>query len=121
MSGQTFVLTQDHLTLLGSAFVGWQDCETGAPEIDPKRPYGNGSVSTDVAELLGRTVDTCPHCAEPIGEDNDDEMMRIHRETEGALAVVLSMATRGQIVVPGPYVATMVNQRYRWDLFRGGK
>jgi hypothetical protein len=32
-----FLLTTDHLILLGRAYVRWEDCETGAPAIDPKR------------------------------------------------------------------------------------
>lgn len=48
-----FELTRDHLKLLRNAYVGWHDCETGAPRIDPKRPYGNQRVALDVAEILG--------------------------------------------------------------------
>lgn len=40
----------------------WDDCETGAPAIDPKRPYGNSSVASDVLEILGMT---------PEGDDGD--------------------------------------------------
>lgn len=51
--GTTFTVTDDHLKLLRRASVGWSDCEFGAPEIDPKRPYGNSNVLGDIAEILG--------------------------------------------------------------------
>lgn len=31
----------------------WDKCETGAPAVDPKRPYGNSDVDCDVLEILG--------------------------------------------------------------------
>lgn len=87
---KTFVLTEDHLKLLGRMWVGWQDCETGAPEIDPKRPYGNSSVWRDVAEILGWEVPE----AETAGADEERETLRkradmLHRETEDALQICL--------------------------------
>lgn len=50
---EEFVVTEDHLKLMRRMYVDWQNCETGAPEINPKRPYGNSSVAFDVAEILG--------------------------------------------------------------------
>lgn len=35
---QVFTLTDEHLTLLRAAYIGWEDCEFGAPAIDCKRP-----------------------------------------------------------------------------------
>ena len=49
----TFVIKSAHLTLLKRANVDWDDCEFGAPCIDPKRPYGNSSVYQDMIEILG--------------------------------------------------------------------
>lgn len=102
----TFTLTQDHLTLLQHAFVGWQDCETGAPEIDPKRPYGNSDVPSDVAELLGKPA-LVDDEGDIIDEDRVEEMDRLHRETQIALQVILCHAGRatplGQYVLVGKY------------------
>ena len=83
----TFTLTENHIKLLRRMHVGWQDCETGAPEIDPKRPYGNSAVARDIAEILG----------EPVVEDvsgymeagQHKRLMRLHSETEMALQIVL--------------------------------
>ena len=52
-----FILTYQHLNLMGNMHVGWQSCETGAPEIDPKRPYGNSDVAEDIANILGVNLD----------------------------------------------------------------
>jgi len=40
-----FELTEQHLKLIRRMTVRYNDyCEFGAPEIDPKRPYGNSSA-----------------------------------------------------------------------------
>lgn len=84
-----FTLTQDHVTLLRAMYVGWQNCETGAPEIDPKRPYGNSDVARDVAEMLGWIT---PEAASDDGlpEAMIDKAEALHRETAIALQIVLS-------------------------------
>jgi hypothetical protein len=48
-----FTVTEGHLKLLQHLNIGWDDCEFGAPCVDPKRPYGNSSVYIDIAEILG--------------------------------------------------------------------
>ncbi len=99
MRVKRFVLTEEHIKLLRRMEVGWQDAETGAPEIDPKRPYGNSYVERDVLEILG-----LDHATMTVGgvtvamdlPDDDDlpaELMerarKLHRETETALQIVL--------------------------------
>lgn len=101
MASDRFVLTNDHLKLLRAARVQWQDCETGAPEIDPKRPYGNSDVAGDVARILGREVQRCPHCSGSLSERDEEALMQLHRETERALVIILSLA--GHSAVPGRY------------------
>ena len=68
--------------------VGWQDCEYGAPEIDPKRPYGNSSVEEDIREILPKR---------PL---NDDDCLNLHKETLIALQIILSVGK----FQPGNYV-----------------
>jgi hypothetical protein len=51
-------VTADHLALLERMTFDWDDdIEYGGVASDFKRPYGNGDVDTDVAEILGRPVD----------------------------------------------------------------
>lgn len=96
---ERFTLTEEHLKLLKAMNVGWQDCEFGAPEIDPKRPYGNSAVVEDIAEILGIA---------PIENDDDEKVFpkgtrdrctKLHRETEKALQVVLATG----LFKPGQY------------------
>ena len=54
MDKEKFEIKKEHLKLLQRFNVGFNDeCEFGAPEIDPKRPYGNSSVYQDILEILG--------------------------------------------------------------------
>lgn len=53
MENKQFEIKEEHLKLLRRMYVGWDDCEFGAPEIDPKRPYGNSDVEQDMIEILG--------------------------------------------------------------------
>lgn len=83
----TFELTADHVKLLQKMYVGWNGAETGAPEIDPKRPYGNSDVEGDVADLLG--WDRGGRDGE-LSEEVEEAASKLHRETETALQIVLS-------------------------------
>lgn len=47
-------LTKDHIKLLQEAEWCWNNCEFGAPMIDPKRPFGfSGGQYMQMAEILG--------------------------------------------------------------------
>ena len=46
-------VTENHIKLLKNLYIGWEDCEFGAPCIDCKRPFGNSDVFGDMAEILG--------------------------------------------------------------------
>ena len=81
-----FVVTGEHLKLARRMCVGWQDCEYGAPEIDPKRPYGNRSVEVDIAEILGWVVDE----DEGPTDEQRERAASIHREMETVLQIALA-------------------------------
>jgi hypothetical protein len=84
--------------------VGWNDCEFGAPEIDPKRPYGNSGVIGDMIEIFGKEVKRGIFKVNVIGkeyyivggEDSEemdeleDILKTLHRETETVLQIILS-------------------------------
>jgi hypothetical protein len=92
MPETTFTVTEDHLTLLRNAYVGWDDMEFGAPGIDPKRPYGSSSPISDIAELLH------PEYLELDDDDardewrdeHEDRLRTIHRETQTVLQIAIS-------------------------------
>ncbi len=71
-----FTVTEDHLKLLRQMWVDWCDDEYGAPAIDPKRPYGNSDVYSDMEKILGRQLGW-------------SEAKQIHQETKVALQIAL--------------------------------
>lgn len=93
-----FYLTQEHIDLLKRTYVEWQDCETGAPAIGCKRPYGNSDVAQDIREILRNGM-------------NDDEALELHKETQTALQIILSTSS----FVPGLYVSNDICHR-QWAL-----
>lgn len=106
-----FNLTEDHIKLLRRANVGWQRCEFGAPEIDPKRPYGNSFVEGDIAEILG---------VELVEDDDGDfdqatceQLEAIHKQTHVALEIILATGT----FTPGEYVRDDIYTT-EWKLVR---
>jgi hypothetical protein len=82
-----FELTADHIKLLQRAYVSWEECETGAPAIDCKRPYGNSFVAGDIAEILGVTWEDPRD--EGMPPDLEARLLKLHRETQQALEVIL--------------------------------
>ena len=96
MSENTFVLTEEHLKLMKAMVVGWCDDEYGAPEINPKRPYGNSDVANDIMELLNWNEfnDMSEEDKEDFYESTQYAYLcecaeRIHAETETALQIAL--------------------------------
>ncbi len=87
---QRFTVTEEHLLLLRRMNVGWCHDEFGAPGVDPKRPFGNGGVYRDIADILG---------IEPDHEDDNgwygprkiDRMYKVYRETETVLQIAISV------------------------------
>jgi hypothetical protein len=88
--GTEFTVTDEHLRLLRHAYVFWEEAEFGAPSIDPKRPYGNSHVISDIAEILG--VPESEWAAdEEMNPSVDAEwrFLRVHVETAIALQIAL--------------------------------
>jgi len=88
--GDIFHLTYEHIMLLTRAYVGWNDMETGAPSIEPKRPYGDSNVPANIFEILGWSR------SDPEGDLTKEEFARankLHRETRTALEIILGCQT----------------------------
>ena len=100
MEHEYFTLTEEHIKLLSNAYVSWDDCEFGAPEIDPKRPYGNSDVLNDIAKIIGAEQKMCPHCGEALDELDEEKFNKLHKETEIALQIILYTKS----FIPGKYV-----------------
>ncbi len=72
-----FTLTPIHIKLIRRMNVRYdEDTEYGAPEIDPKRPYGNSDVEDDIREIVGKRL-------------SSDDCLKLHKETEKALQIFL--------------------------------
>jgi hypothetical protein len=118
---KNFTLTENHLKLLRRMNVSYnEDCEYGAPEIDPKRPYGNSNVEQDIIEILGMKElregvfefdfngkkwllkGEDKYNIEFVGPEDEklvEQLQKLHRETETALQIVLSTGS----FKPGKY------------------
>lgn len=77
LKGKMFEVTEEHLKLLKHSYVMWRASEYGAPMIDPKKPYGNTCVESDIAEILGWE------------NYNNERAEKVHRELEIVLQIVL--------------------------------
>ncbi len=129
---KNFTVKKEHLLLLKKTWVSWDDCEFGAPEIDPKRPYGNSDVYQDMLEILGLkelkegiyefTLNNKKWLLK--GEDKyniylegkDEESLlkelnKLHKELETTLQIVLS----AQKFKPGRYIADDYDNNWRLD------
>ena len=111
---ERFVLGEQHLKLLLKMNVSWDACEFGAPCIDPKRPYGNSDVLSDMAKILGIEGKICPHCDTPLEEQEEGRLNSLHIEMEIALQVVLST----QSFKAGTYTASKYGND--WILEKSG-
>jgi len=104
---KSFTLTDTHIKLLRAAYISWDDCEFGAPCIDPKRPYGNSDVIGDIAKILVEP-DTCDENGDcPV--KTYDRLWRIHTETQTALEIILATGS----FEPGRYQADDYSRDWR--------
>ena len=109
LEDQKFTLTEDHVKLLRRMYVEWQDVETGAPEIDPKRPYGNSNVAVDIHEILtGEEIGTLRAIRMDLTCEEHDAYRILHRETQLALQVVLATGS----FEPGDFKAEAYSARW---------
>jgi len=99
-----FELTAEHIKLLRHSYVmdRLSDWETGAAEIDGKRPYGNSYVAADVITILGWAE---ANDEDEFPEELEDRAMALHSQTPIALQIVLSTGSfePGLYRQPDPY------------------
>ena len=125
MEKQKFEIKPEHLKLIKPMNVGWQECEYGAPEIDPKRPYGNSAVEDDILEILGWkkgpqiTVDGVEYELDEddweIPETLGKKLRKLHEETQTALQICLATATFEAGLYEAPLYSDEWKQVKRWN------
>ena len=109
--GKTFTVTEPHMKLLGRLYFGYDDyTEFGAPEVDPKRPYGNSDVYDDIAEILGLEVGEDQWGYRRFADEQIDYMNEVHRQMETVLQILVRNAREG--ISPGIYATS---SRYGMD------
>ena len=97
---KAFYVKDEHLKLLKGTHISWQDCEFGAPEINPKRPYGNSDVYTDIAEILDIKPDRVDDWGEEsFSREQLDYMFDLHKDLETVLQILVEL----QEISPGLY------------------
>lgn len=89
-----FEVLPQHVALLKNSYTSWIDIEFGAAGIDPKRPYGNSDVLSDIAEILNYDLSPFTNVDDPnICEDVPDEILedlyKFHSESKTALQIFL--------------------------------
>jgi hypothetical protein len=83
-----------------TTYIEWNDCEYGAPTIDPKRPYGNSNYQRDVFRVLtnGQTYNKDLHIDKKFFAVHDhmsdlEYCDAIHKETHIALQIILQRSS----------------------------
>lgn len=115
MSKQTFRLKPEHIKLLQKSYIDWWGAEAGSAVIDCKRPYGNGDHLKDMCEILNikRKLDvrqTAESGDVYYDEKQEESLLDLHRQTEGALEVIL----RSKSFKPGLYEADVDEKNWKW-------
>ena len=89
---QKFTVTENHLKLMRRMNVSYEShCEFGAPEIDPKRPYGNSDVYYDIGDMLGIKPESGDPEDPEYTEEQKNIMLKLHKETETSLQIALAV------------------------------
>jgi len=86
-----FIITEQHMKLLNRMYIGWEDCEFGAPAVDCKRPYGNSYVYGDISEIIGmkKAED------DEFSDEQHDQMRKLHGEMQTVLQILVRHASTG--------------------------
>lgn len=109
-------ITDAHLNLLARMCVGWCGDEFGAPEIDPKRPYGNSDVYGDLAEILNSNPADDRHRKYSAAERTD--MRTLHEEMRHVLQILVRHAGSG--IRAGQVYERKESWDRRWELVSAG-
>lgn len=110
MKPKTFLVTEDHLKLLPHLWFNYNDyTEFGAPEVDPKRPYGNSDVYDDIAEILGIEGELDSWDEVSFTDGQRQYMLQVHKE----ITTVLNIMVRNGGVEVAEYTASAYGQDWK--------
>lgn len=110
---KNFVVTEDHIKLLQNVYFSYDDyTEFGAPEVNPKRPYGNGDVYGDIGEILGwekEELESEYYDEYTYSDDQRTEMLKLHKE----MTIVLQILTKNLFIEVGEYEASQYGSDWK--------
>jgi hypothetical protein len=104
-----FKLTEEHIKLLQRAYVYQEQCEWGLICVDGKRPFGNGDIAEDMAEILGLELFEDAWGEKHFNKEQHALLLRLFSELGTALQVVL----RTLSFEPGEYEADRYDTNWR--------
>ncbi len=102
---KTFTLTAEHIALLRHLAVY---SDHGAPQIDAKRPYGNGDYLPDICRIVGWTKAGDDGHAPCWSTQQRSAARRLHEQ----MAIALECVLRSGSFEPGEFRR---DDRYRWE------
>ena len=106
-----FLVTKYHLRLLPYMSFRFDDeVEWGSVAADPKRPYGNGDLYSDMVEILGFEVDRDNNGYLVLSSEQEGYLYRLHEE----MAVVIQILVQHRGIEEGLYEKRMPYGR-QWD------
>lgn len=77
-----FEFTEIHLEMLRSMLISWDDCEAGAPTVEPTMPYGALDTMSRLAHFSGKD-------SVSLSEEEEIELKKLHRQCENAFQIFL--------------------------------
>ena len=115
MAKEKFTVTEEHIKLLKNSYISWNDGEFGAAGINTKKPYGNGNVLSDLAELLDIPNNKRHEDDDAYYKPQDLERIEnVHREIETVLQILVTNCTDG--LKTGTYIKDEYG--VSWKFFR---
>ena len=83
-------IRDEHLLLLKKVKWIFLSGEYGAPAIDPKKPYGNSDVESDIMDILKNLH--CSTCGHELNFDKE-ECAKLHYELQYVLEIITQLNT----------------------------
>jgi hypothetical protein len=81
-----FLVTPQHLALAKRLSIIWYGKENGGPGTDIVRPYGNSSLISDIAEIVGYPPPEEDQCYSPAAEQS---LLGLHQDMHIVLQIIL--------------------------------
>lgn len=86
---EVFKIKKTHLKLIRGMCVDFNDCAYfGSPQVNIKRPYGNGDVLKDIGRILEIEPEDEYDGEKEFSEQQQEHFLKLHRETATAIQII---------------------------------